>query len=60
MALVQHHIAVAFQELGTSVTSVLRTQLGNSERINDQKRACLQFLDNIRQVCTQRLFCPTS
>lgn len=50
MALVQHHIVVAFQELGTSVTSVLRTQLGNSERINDQKRACVQFLANIRQV----------
>jgi len=37
MALIWHHIVVAYQELGMSVTSVLRTQLGNSERINEQK-----------------------
>lgn len=53
MALVHHHIVVAFQELGASVSTVLCTQLGNSERVDEQKRACLQFLANIQQVCIE-------
>ena len=50
MALVQQNILTAFQELGASVSSVLRTHLGNTTRLDDQKRSCLQFLANIQQV----------
>lgn len=60
MALVHHHIAVAFQELGTNVSTVLRTQLSNPVRINEQKTACLQFLANIQQVCIDHLHASTN
>jgi len=50
MALVQQNVLTAFQELGTDVSSVLRADQGNTARINEQKRFCLQFLANIQQV----------
>lgn len=50
MALVLGNISVAFQELGTSVTRALHTQIGDAARLNEEKRRCLQFLADIRQV----------
>lgn len=50
MALVLRNISVAFQELGTSVTRALHTQIGDAARLNEEKRRCLQFLADIRQV----------
>ena len=56
MALVQQNILTAFQELGANVSVVLRAHQGNTARINEQKRSCLQFLANIQQVFCEQIY----
>ena len=50
MSLVQQHILTAFRDLGQGVTLALQTQLGDTARLNEHKRRCLQFLADIQQV----------
>ena len=56
---VLQNIHVAFQELGTQVTRVLRTQLGDAAHLNEQKRICLQFLAHIQQVRIDTIYYGT-
>jgi hypothetical protein len=57
MSIAIQNIQIAFEELGRTVNVVLRTQLGDAARLNEQKRLCLLFLGNISEVCFQRLPC---
>jgi hypothetical protein len=50
MSLVEHHIRLAYQELGDDVSRALQTQVGDAARLNEYKRRCLQFLQDIQQV----------
>jgi hypothetical protein len=55
MSIVIQNIQIAFEELGHTVDVVLRTQLGDAARLNEQKRLCLLFLGNISEVRFQFL-----
>ena len=50
MSLVEHHIRVAYQELGNEVSTALQTQIGDAARLEAIKRRCLQFMRDIQQV----------
>ena len=50
MSLVEHHIRLAYLELGDGVSRALHTQVGDAARLNEHKRRCLQFLQDIQQV----------
>jgi hypothetical protein len=51
MSIAIQNLNIAYQELGRNVDVALRTQLGDAARLNEQKRLCLQFLNDIRVVC---------
>jgi hypothetical protein len=58
MSIAIQNIQIAFEELGRTVDVVLRTQLGDAARLNEQKCLCLLFLGNISEVRFQFLSLP--